>query len=1607
MKYWLTLLLVIALSVFAAEADLRPFVFEEISSEHEVQQAEFDYMLKYKLFGRDYLKMGRRVVIPDKSGWNGSKNDITSAEGLSIGGPTLAGGSISVGDGCKLTTGPVHASSMSAGNDNGEHFFAGTICLNNTAVSSVVQTGINRAKGTLTNTCPEVPNAPTGLSLPTIKWPSTGYQNDIIVDENFGVAYIDVPDGTDQYDLYFNKIHLNRESASASGKEGATLYIRMQDGGRLTRIFVHDLQIGNHTSIRVVYRTADGDYVLPQDAYRGNVLIYSDNDISFVNTDNTPIQGSFLSTAEISLKCNLDFSGQLIANKLYIGDDFNGEHFHFVIYNPDTLDIDPTLNKNGGLRENDSTVIIPIQLSDTATVDVFFNYCFDLKDGVTVDDFNLVTSFPICGTDEPKTVSIPTGKKVPTEPIKINVKKDTLVEPHDYLVMKIAIESGAVLPNSKTTGELSIKIIDAVLPLGFDTTAVYTEKEHYTGIVDNIKIVNYSDKVKFVLDSAYTGRYSLDEDTGVLTLLTPVDYETTPVDTIKVTVKDTGDISITGYIPISVIDINENPVLNDTTLVFNENSPVPTIIGTLKATDGDTDPRFTKNEYSIVSGSKNFTIDAKTGRITTSKMFDFETDTTEFVLKVLVADATQPTVLYDTAFVTVKVNDVNEIPAVENKTFSIPENVIDTVGKVDGFDPEGNKLTYVITNDVPFKIDSNGVITNTKPFDYEAKHDYVINVDVSDGAYIIPIDVKVIVNDVDEPVHAHDTTLTVDERQTGPIGKVTGEDEDGKPVKFTGSDSVHYHIHPTDGVVEVVKPFDYETTKADTLLVFVEDVNGNIDTATVVVKVNNVNDPPKLQSNDSLSVPENCKNCTVGTVTAIDQDHDPITYKVIDPRFTIDSTGKLTIADPVDYETTPTINVTVVASDTAGASDTLVYKVKIDNVNEPVHTKDTTCSVAENTTGKTGCKIDGWDEDKTKPTFIVTDTTRFGIDSTGEIIVKKPYDYETKTTDTVKVIVTDGEFSDTSTVAIKVVDVPEKATILEVDNEPKKDTIKTNKPDHIIDYKVCEGIKCAYDSIPVTTHKDTTVKACNAKKTSCDQVVILFNDAPPVAILDNAKNTTALIDYITIEEQKSDDRIYVNKKDNQFTVTVKDTVHKTEQHFTIDVKTDTVAVKPSHVKDYSYIVDEKNAKVTPIGDGKAEVSEVIKVDGNNVTITKVVDAKTMEPVDSAQTVSYTTTENGKEVTISYTTDNLTGERLSNYHVSYKTDSCTTVSYDLDDSKKIIKNKEGNFGFTIKYEYTDEYGNKASSEVAIVYDDIPPKVEILSPEHYEHFHTNAIKVKWTVNGEAQDTLNLQRLEKGINDVIRRYVDKAGNVAADTVTVFMKEAKDIEITIINPVTKIDQAKVDEYYKDNKYSPKKPYIVQTVDPSADKLPETIGVGFKIDVVLPSVSATGGLATLDDIVKNGQIPVDDKGNIVGASTIGIPVDEYVEEHCTEEFQKDYKKNGLNIPLYDVTYNLHLWVYTTQANYVNDFRVEYKLNEQTHVTDAGTVQMVLDWLADKDGNVKAKNGHALGTGAYITQLESKSIAKHRCDYKTQKKGDKTVKKEDDMTTFGYKRPTK
>ena len=74
-----------------------------------------------------------------------------------------------VGNGAQLTTGPVRATSFTMANDNNSTF-AGNWCIAN-GVDQNTTNIIKRSEGAVS--CDKVPEAPTGLKVPTLTFPDT------------------------------------------------------------------------------------------------------------------------------------------------------------------------------------------------------------------------------------------------------------------------------------------------------------------------------------------------------------------------------------------------------------------------------------------------------------------------------------------------------------------------------------------------------------------------------------------------------------------------------------------------------------------------------------------------------------------------------------------------------------------------------------------------------------------------------------------------------------------------------------------------------------------------------------------------------------------------------------------------------------------------------------------------------------------------------------------------------------------------------------------------------------------------------------------------------------------------------------------------------------------------------------------------------------------------------------------------------------------------------------------------------------------------------------------------------------------------------------------
>ncbi|WP_315859265.1 MULTISPECIES: FG-GAP-like repeat-containing protein [unclassified Cyanobium] len=149
---------------------------------------------------------------------------------------------------------------------------------------------------------------------------------------------------------------------------------------------------------------------------------------------------------------------------------------------------------------------------------------------------------------------------------------------------------------------------------------------------------------------------------------------------------------------------------------------------------------------------------------------------------------------------------------------------------------------------------------------------------------------------------------------------------------------------------------DFETTPTFNLTVKGNDSGGLFATGAVTIKLTNVDEPgnesPKAQD-ATFTLPENSpNNKTVGTVSATDIDAgDTLTYAITagnsnpdgdsNLAFAIDSTtGEITVNDSndLDFETTPTFNLSVTVTDSGGLSDTAAIRINLSDSFEQVGT---------------------------------------------------------------------------------------------------------------------------------------------------------------------------------------------------------------------------------------------------------------------------------------------------------------------------------------------------------------------------------------------------------------------------------------------------------------------------------------------------------------------------------------------------------------------------------------------------------------------------------------------------------------------------------------------
>ena len=574
------------------------------------------------------------------------------------------------------------------------------------------------------------------------------------------------------------------------------------------------------------------------------------------------------------------------------------------------------------------------------------------------------------------------------------------------------------------------------------------------------------DNLTFTIINGNTGStFAINASSGAITVAGTLDRATTQTYTLTVQVSD-GTTSAEAAVTINVTDTggNEAPTIAAQTFSIPEDAAVNTSVGTVMAMDADGDNLI----FTITSGnttgntSDAFAINAGTGAITVAGTLDHETTPT-YTLTVQVSDGTATA----NAAATINVADVNEAPVVTAQTtaFTVAEDANNgtTVGTVAATDPENEPLTFAITNGNTgnaFAINaSSGAITVARTLDHETTPTYTLTVRVSDGSLSGTADFTVNVTDVNEApiVTAQSSAFTVAENANNgtAVGTVAATDPENDRLTFSitaGNTGNAFAINGT-GAITVAGTLDHETTPTYTLTVRAADASLS-DMANFTVNVTDVNEAPMVTAqNAAFTVAENAANgTTVGTVAATDPESDRLTFSITAGNtgnaFAINaSSGVITVAGTVDYETTPTYTLTVRASD-GSLSSTANFTVNVTNVNDNTPTiAAQTLSVAENSAaGTTVGTVAATDADGDPLTFSITAGNTgdaFQIANSGVITVKTvaPLDFETMPTFMLTVQVSDGMTSVDATITINVTNVNESGKRL-TDKDIKADTLR-------------------------------------------------------------------------------------------------------------------------------------------------------------------------------------------------------------------------------------------------------------------------------------------------------------------------------------------------------------------------------------------------------------------------------------------------------------------------------------------------------------------------------------------------------------------------------------
>ena len=392
--------------------------------------------------------------------------------------------------------------------------------------------------------------------------------------------------------------------------------------------------------------------------------------------------------------------------------------------------------------------------------------------------------------------------------------------------------------------------------------------------------------------------------------------------------------------------IDEVPILANTILNVDENASIGTIVGDINITNsGDSNISYIDL---MGEGSYYFSVD-NNGTITVENPLDYET----YHQINLFATATNDAGSSSDVNVTITINNIPEVPILENFTTSIDENVsVNTkIGDINITDSGDSNITsFTISGDgnTTFDIDTNGSITLASSLDYETKTEYNLTIIATNSiGNSNSVDMNITINNViDEVPILENFTASIDENSADKtiVGTVTGNSGDSNITEYHLTDTSVFSID-SNGTIKVSDPgaLDYETNSSFNFQVYANNGAGASNYADVNITINDIPDVIPMLNNVTGIIAENSAPNTVvdlntslisiigdSKITSIDLNGTG------EGNFTVDTNGTITVASGanLDFELQNEYNLTAIATNDAGSSEQVGVHIFLSNIVE-------------------------------------------------------------------------------------------------------------------------------------------------------------------------------------------------------------------------------------------------------------------------------------------------------------------------------------------------------------------------------------------------------------------------------------------------------------------------------------------------------------------------------------------------------------------------------------------------------------------------------------------------------------------------------------------------